>query len=493
MAAERDLPERRLAVTAGRARPHAPAEPPVPALLGLQRTAGNAAVARMLTGARRRSLQRKIGFELEAGDWSSALLDRPLEEAEQQSGAVPLTAKTKPPDARKAFYEKGNIKGTADELPGDKRDVEFVIKERDEGEGDAIAQDFDNVVAAFDHMHSNLPGEAWMWSEKRLGWSPPDPGVWLLDNPTGSRTVELQATAGLPLEEIATLAGMLHTPIKSSEDEAEQARLDQEAAKGIPATDPRRQLGLHVRAGNVLAFAQSDAETAVTAFADARPDVDGLQEDPQALIGLMTLMMQMLEGGNVPAGDEEKSRFSYPKAMAHLLPRTDFAHMFGRLSQPLQDALRAPDAIDTGRPAFVALVATMCEVGKIGGIDKPVLGWSKWGQIGPGMIVPDLTREAWAQGIVARQDRLSQAGYLAWLDSRKETLEPEVYEQRKKESKQLDSLGAWKHKMDERGPAKLPLVEFRALVREDLQRSITVPEAKQVGVRLAKYIDRILS
>src|SRR6478672_6756087 len=115
MAAERDLSERHR-ITRARVPDRAPAPQPVPEhpLLRLQRTAGNAAVARMLTGARRRSLQRKIGFELEAGDWWTALLDRPLAQMEQDSGTVSLNAKTRPPDARKAFYEKGNIKGTAD-------------------------------------------------------------------------------------------------------------------------------------------------------------------------------------------------------------------------------------------------------------------------------------------------------------------------------------------------------------------------------------------
>jgi hypothetical protein len=46
--------------------------------------------------------------------------------------------------------------------------------------------------------------------------------------------------------------------------------------------------------------------------------------------------------------------------------------------------------------------------------------------------------------------------------------------------------------MDTRGTAKLPLVEFRSLVRDDLQRAMTVPEAKQVGVRLAAYIKTLL-
>jgi hypothetical protein len=111
MDAARDPPERRRA-TSARAAPRAPTQPvPERVVLSLQRTAGNAAVARMLTGARRRSLQRKIGFELEAGDWWSALLDRPPEQSEQETGAVPKTAQTKPPDARKAFYGHPRVEG----------------------------------------------------------------------------------------------------------------------------------------------------------------------------------------------------------------------------------------------------------------------------------------------------------------------------------------------------------------------------------------------
>jgi hypothetical protein len=184
---------------------------------------------------------------------------------------------------------------------------------------------------------------------------------------------------------------------------------------------------MHLRAANDLAVAQEVASEAVIAFSMARPHVKGLQTRLVGLIGLMSLMARMVVGGNVPAGEEGEEPYAYPKAMAHLLPRTDFAAMFGRLPDPLQEALKAPDVIDTGRPAFVSLMAELCAQGLAGGIDKPVLGWSKWRQIDPGMIVPDLTREEWAKGIVANQDRLSQTGYLAWLESRRDTLQPEVY------------------------------------------------------------------
>lgn len=178
--------------------------------------------------------------------------------------------------------------------------------------------------------------------------------------------------------------------------------------------------------------------------------------------------------------------------MAHLLPRTDFVHLFGQLPVALQMTLKDPDVHDQSRPAFVSLIAELCQKGNLGGTDKPVLGWSLWKQLQPGMIAPDLTRELWAEGIVAGQDRLSQASYLEWLEARKDTLEPQVYTQRKEQSKQLDSLGAWKDKMDKRGTAKLPLVEFRALVAGNLEREMTVPQAKQVGVRLAGYIEQLL-
>jgi hypothetical protein len=447
------------------------------ALLGLQRAAGNAAVARMLTGASRRTVQRKIGFELEAGEWESALLARPLAEMEHQSGEVSKAAKTTPPDARKAFYESGNVRGTADELPGTRRDVEFVIKERDEGEVDAIAGDFDRVEVAFGQMHGKLPGGKWMWPERRLGWSPPDPGVWLLDNPSGDRTIQLQATAGLPLERIGEMMEQLYPEADPHQDEL---------------GDPRKQTGMHPGAGLSLAISNSVAFSAVVEFVNARGKVDSFQHDLAGLVGLTSLMAQLVVGGNVPAGSEDKADFSYPKAMAHLLPRTDFAHMFGLLPQPLQEALKADDVIDTNQPAFVSLIAELCTQGDLGSVGKPVLGWSKWKQIEPGMIVPDLTRELWARGILVGQDRMSQSGYLEWLKSRKDTLSESDYEKRTKESDQLDSIGAWKGKMDAHGDDPLPLVEFRALVLDNLNRDMTIPEAKAVAVRLANYVKRIV-
>jgi hypothetical protein len=65
-------------------------------LLRLQRAAGNAAVAR-------RTLQRKIGFELEPGKWKSAWLDRDPQGDEEATGAVPRGVATQPPTARKAL------------------------------------------------------------------------------------------------------------------------------------------------------------------------------------------------------------------------------------------------------------------------------------------------------------------------------------------------------------------------------------------------------
>jgi hypothetical protein len=476
MSNEREPPHSMLSDEPDSPRGAPPEQVPEHTLLALQRSAGNAAVARLLAG--RRTLQRKIGFELEAGEWRSALLDRPLAMMEQQSGEVSKQARTTPPEARKAFYEKGNIKGTADELPGTDRDVEFVIKEQDESQADAIGADFDLVGAAFGEMHGKLPAKAWMWPEKRLGWSPPDPGVWLLDNPTRDRTVQMQATAGIRLDKIADL----------------MEGLDPDATgPSNPLDDPRRQTGTHPGAGASLGRSYAIGFAAVEEFANQRSGVPALKQNLVGLIGLIALMAQMIDGGDAPPPDQQQAAYAYPKAMAHLLPRTDFAHLMGRLPDDLQIMLKAADPIDTAQPALVSLIQEACDQAGLGDIDKPVLGWSKWKQIEEGMIVPDLTRRAWAEGMVAGQDRLSQSGYLAWLESRKDTLDTGTYEKRKKESKQLDSLGAWKDKMDTRGTERLPLVEFRALVLDTLKRDMTIPEAKAVGLRLAAYIDRLAS
>jgi hypothetical protein len=475
MANEREPLHRRLSTEPRATRAESP-EPPVHAVLALQRSAGNSAVARLLGG--RRTLQRKIGFELEAGEWQSALLDRPLAMMEQQSGEVSKQARTTPPAARKAFYEQGNIRGTADELPGTDRDVEFVIKEQDESQAGAIGADFDRVDAAFDEMHGKLPAKAWMWPEKRLGWSPPDPGVWLLDNPTRDRTVQMQATAGVRLDKIADL----------------MAGLDPSAtAPTNPLDDPRSQTGMHPGAGASLGRSYDIGLNAVVEFVNKRSQLPALQQNLVGMIGLIALMAQMIDGGDAPPADQQQATYAYPKSMAHLLPRTNFVHLIGRLPGDQQDMLRAADPIDTAQPALVSLIQELCDQAGLGDIDTPVLGWSKWKQIEEGMIVPDLTRRAWAEGIVAGQDRLSESGYLAWLESRKDTLDTTTYEKRKKESKQLDSLGAWKDKMDTRGNERLPLVEFRALVLGNLNRDMTITQAKDVGLRLAAYIDRIAS
>src|SRR4051812_22759476 len=115
-------------------------QPPLPEhrLLALQRSAGNAAVARML--------QRKIGFELEAGAWRAAALDgEPTPEHRDRKAVPKAGAKTTPPAARDQFYNEGGIRGTADELPGGIRDVEFVIAEREESDASGIAAGFDAV------------------------------------------------------------------------------------------------------------------------------------------------------------------------------------------------------------------------------------------------------------------------------------------------------------------------------------------------------------
>jgi hypothetical protein len=428
-------------------------------LLRLQRSAGNAAVTRML--------QRKIGFELESGFWRSAWLDEPVPKDAPETGYVPLGVKTKPPPARKAFYEKGIVRGTADELPKGVRDVEFVIKEQDEAALEQIGAAFDDVDKAYDTMTDQLLPAHWFWPEKRLGWAPPDAETWLLDKDTAGETiVQLQATAGIPLDQLA--------PMMQNQD----VTLEGQDEKLVGET--QAETSIHPDARNAISYA-----TAVAGVAIGELPEEPAFADTGKLHGLLALMARMILGGDPEESDPLEGP-SYPKAIATILPRTDFAAMFGTLPEEQKHALKADHE---GQPRFVWLISRVCGHGDVGGLDKPVLGWTGWGQLDPGMIVPDLTRRAWAEGIVVGTDRLSQSGYLTWLDQRK-VEEPELGK-RKKEAEQLDSLGSYHEKMDtgEKGEP-LPLVEFRALARGDSLR-MTVPQAKEIGLRLAAYVDQL--
>jgi hypothetical protein len=458
--------------------------PPAPepaALLRLQQGAGNAAVARLLAARPKspQSLQRMIGFELESGAWRSALLARPFQGDEETTGDVDLAAENEwnPPDARKAFYEAGNIRGTADELPGRARDVEFVIKAQDESNEGAIAADFDRVGKAFGDMTGALTEPHWMWPKRKLGWNPPDEGRWLLNNRTGDPTVQLQATAGVRLEDIAEMMKGLRPDETAPTDEAR---------------DPKKQTSIATGAAEDLGDAWAVANAAVDDFVFFQASDEDWQE-VDALRGLAGLMARMIIGGHPYTTDAATPTYSYPKAIAHLLPRTDFAHLFGRLPKPQQDTLQAPDPRKPERMNFVTLVMLVCDAASAGDVDLPVLGWKKWAQLDEGQIAPDLTRRAWAEGILAGEDRLSQSGYLAWLDSRKATLTEQEYTDRKRQSKQLDSLGAWKDRMDDLHGEKLPLVEFRALVLDSQETAMNVDQAKTVGLKLAKYVNLLAS
>lgn len=431
-------------------------------LLRLQRTAGNAAVTRML--------QRKIGFELEAGEWKSAWLDQALTEEIESDGYVSDTVKTKPPPARKAFYEKGIVRGTADELPGTRRDVEFVIKEQDESQLETIGTAFDDVHKAYGAMTDQLAADVWIWPEKRLGWSPPDTETWLLDkDDAGETVVQLQATTGIPLDQLSAMIAHLDKDSKQTDD------------------DPRKETSIHPGAHGGLVDAQSVADAAVEKLVRNVP-TDSPFKDTGKLTGFVMLMAQMILGGD--PGDAVKPAFSYPKAIATILPRTDFVAMLGTLDPLQKDALAQPMG-EGGVSRLVYLVQAICKYGDVGDIDKPVLGWSAWKQIDLGMIVPDLTRRAWAEGIVQGADRLSQTGYLTWLQQRSLLGAVEGAESRKKEAGQLDSLGSYHEKMDTgEKDEKLPLVEFRALAN-GLSLDMTVPEAKAVGLRLAAHVAKL--
>ena len=434
-------------------------------LLALQRGAGNAAVTRML--------QRKIGFELESGLWSSAALDGTPTEEHRKNGAIPKSLPTKPPDAREAFYENERIRGTADELPGGRRDVEFVIEDRPEGQSDDIGNAFDKVGALYGQVASELPTttthDTWLWPEARLGWAPPVKHTWLLDKPDRSETrIQLQATAGVPLEQLAT------------------------TFERTTQTPTLEATGIHPQAGQyVLAPAQKAADEAVVEFNKTYSATAGLT-DLGALRGMLGLLAQLVIGGTPRPGEEDDDDYSYPKAIAAVLPRTDFATLFKTLPPLLQVALADRDD-KLGYSRFTSLMEMLARRSHKPGLDEPVLGYRAWSQITDTTIVQDVTRRTWADGIVAGQDRLTQVGYGEWLDQRAQSLGPSVYQQRKQESKQLDSIGGWGSKMDSDKGEDLPLVEFRALVDDLGQGFMTVPQAKKVGLKLAAYVDKMVN
>ena len=117
-----------------------------------------------------------------------------------------------------------------------------------------------------------------------------------------------------------------------------------------------------------------------------------------------------------------------------------------------------------------------------------MLGFTAWGQIEDGAIVPDLTRRAWADGILAGQDRLTQTGYLDWLESRKSQIGATEYGQRKTETKQLDSIGGYNAKMERARERSSCRWSSSARSSTTSTSYMTVPQAKDVGTKLANYV-----
>jgi hypothetical protein len=162
--------------------------------------------------------------------------------------------------------------------------------------------------------------------------APPVKHTWLLDKPDASETkIQLQATAGVPLDQLATLF---------------------ERATQTPTLEAA---GIHPQAGEyVLVPAQKAADAALGEFVKTYSAAPGLT-DVAALRGMLGLAAQLIVGGTPKPGEEDHDDYSYPKAIAAVLPRTDFAALFKTLPGPLQQALAEHDT-QRGYSRFTALI-----------------------------------------------------------------------------------------------------------------------------------------
>jgi hypothetical protein len=377
LVARRDVP--------GSARRPAPRarDPLREAVLLMQRSAGNRAVARRL-------LQRDVGFEYEVNRETYSAERMPTSTERRQS-------KGRPPWARKQSLGKGRTLVTdlggvhlKTDLGGTWHDTNLEIEidpvpETPEGR-ETLLERLRTVEVVAQLMDRQRAQGVYHMSVPRLAWS-------LRGAPTGDdlyihmgskeTSGNPQVTAGIRLDQVAqlmerTVGGPTAGP----------------HAVGVASLE-RIELGIGGSDFGVVGDAPRQVRAGIQAFLAERnnpPDTF----PSAALVGLCSVMLTYLVRGG---GDT----LAYAKQIAPLMARTDFGHMFARyVPREERKYLRAQG----GRRFRLMWRKILKKAGVAGGIDAPLYAASPSAALGsalPGA----LSRRAWLDGIVTGVDLLT--------------------------------------------------------------------------------------
>jgi hypothetical protein len=234
-----------------------------------------------------------------------------------------------------------------------------------------------------------------------------------------------QATAGIPLERLASLV---------------QAMEVRQPATGALA-------GMRL-AGADAHHVMDEAEKGVAAL----PQPAGLSNPPsQRLRGLLVLIASYLRHGARRTAGQRVTE-SYYKGIAAMLARTDFASMFALLPDDERMELAASNAA-----VLIELALTAAKLDPATEADEPVLE----AITPPGRRVNfgELTRRRWLEGIPAGRDLLSRAGYEAF--AQEAAGQAQGFHPGK--AAEFESMGSLGNKMDGEGNTRAPILELRRL------------------------------
>jgi hypothetical protein len=231
---------------------------------------------------------------------------------------------------------------------------------------------------------------------------------------------------------------------------------------------------------NLFGTAPNDAERAIKEllWQHNRPNVPG-KYDPHLktafdqggtnhLKGLLALIVSYLKLAHTLAPE-------YPKAIAPLMARTDFARLFNMLPQGQRIMLRTNDNAYWNEVCALAVGLPM---------DKSIFTKKP-------TFVPELTRELWCDGIARGYDLLTRANWEQFAMSQLPTTPPSPQDladldRRMGEAEWLESLGSYGTKTENAGGTEAALFELR-----NIPNMMAYTDIKKIAVSLAKYIKNL--
>jgi hypothetical protein len=456
------------------------APPPVPsrvaAVLALQRAGGNRAVTRML--------QRKVGFEFEADMWWSWKRTQPYSDLEriQPPGTRRIpAAKYEPLKKKDPIHDGVGYTLEADESKNtdgqgrQRADVEFVTEPFEETpEGlqalAATLKSIERTAGAMTGMRgaNDLSGDFNWYEDLTAAGLQPRPGV-LISGGDRPMRIKMQTTFGVRLDRVMELMAALGSAQPGESGRKGRARREgRELMKRHPIAGAMGQEGGGMQ---MMGLAAAEANRAVDAFVTRHrqpgPQYESIaagMRNTDALKGLVSMATLYLK-----MGDQYAAGASYPKAIAALMARTDFAALFMMLPQDQRILFRKDDSR--------LWLELMQDASGLAQLDQPVLRGAEW--------IQQLTRELWLSHIPLGIDLLTAQGYqmlAAGMRGQGQIDDDELGEM-VDDSEMLESMGSMGAKTEGAGETKAAIFELRAI--PDMFPYTDIP---RISNALAKYI-----